>query len=278
MCQSTNSADHGSRNCGTFLKRTRSMQQVGVTLFTTQASTLLYECVENMQARVRNNSASDGGWEELSLPDEVRSINSSVSSEDDEILILGGSASPRIEKLSTKREESVSKALSPTIATLEVLVPPNVPAPARPANKVDDIFASSVVSPPIQTAQAWTVHPSAKNMMPSPADLDKALSPIEKTLLHQITRLTEELEVSRQKNDVLEQAIHREDFNFLQDDDCDNNSAFLRLGLKTLGFFLLLSVVQRKFLVSGFVSIFGAAVVGGLLTYEQESAKRRRGE
>jgi hypothetical protein len=226
-----------------------------------------------MQARLRNNSASDGGWEELSLPDEVRSVNSSLASEDDEVVILAGNASPRTGSVSPQRRQEsssavtiVSKPISPVSTSLELF------RASSAAPKPD--AASSVVTP----TPAWTVREAAKTFLANPAEVETSLSPIEKTLLHQITKLSEELEVSKQKNEILEQTILREDVTSLLQDDENEGGMYLRLGLKTLGLFVLLSVVQRKFFVSGFVSIFGAALVGGLLTYEQEAAKRRRSD
>ena len=233
-----------------------------------------------MQARLRNNSTSDNGWEEVSALDEVRSVGSSCFSEDDEIVILKGNASPRIlVSTPTLTKEEPIHVSSPitTTTSLEMVIVPST----RLQSKVDDVtvkFAN--YAPPMPTLEAVksSVLPVVVGLRESRVsnEIDSTLSPIEKTLLHQITRLSEELEVSKQKNEILEQTIHRDDMGMFQEDD--DNTLFFRLGLKTLGFFVLLSVVQRKFLVSGLVSIFGAAVVGGLLTYEQEAMRRRRGE
>jgi len=208
-----------------------------------------------MQARHRNNSTSDNGWEEVSVPDEVRSVGSSSCFSDDEILILKGGVSPR-----------PATMVSPQINTLEVFMspPPSQYNSSTSLAKLEDATPISLMGTP---------HVSSEKLIA--VEVDSVLSPIEKTLLHQITRLSEELEVSKMKNEVLEQTIHRDDLGMFQDED---NATFFRLGLKTLGFVVLLSVVQRKFIMSGLVSILGAAFVGGLLTYEQEASKRRRGE
>jgi len=212
-------------------------------------------------ARTRNNSTSENGWEEVSMPDDVRSIESFFS-DDETVLLKGPSPSPRISesgrtaggdgehlvRIGKKFSAEVKKETVPQ--PLEIIL-----APTTPDHAAAKIETRRVSGEPVDTS----------------------LSPIEKTLVHQITRLSEELEVSRQKNQVLEQNLYRDDGGFFHEDD---NTLLLRLGLKTIGFFLVLSVVQRKLLVSGLASIFGAAFVGGLLTYlgEQDELKRRRGE
>jgi hypothetical protein len=236
-----------------------------------------------MQAR-RNNSASDGGWEELSAPDEVRSVSSCFTDEE-EIVIF---ASPRSDLLRKEEQQvsvsssssSSSSPIPPQMMTIEVAKSPsrtNESQPA-PAGTSEAFSTSAVVSRAFEAFKASAIatgKPAARTEPLLVKEVDTSLSPIEKTLLHQITRLSEELEVSKQENEILQQTIHRDDMGMFPEAD---HTMFLRLGLKTLGFFVLLSVVQRKFLISGLVSIFGAAVVGGLLTYEQEATKRRRGE
>jgi hypothetical protein len=231
-----------------------------------------------MQARLRNNSASDGGWEELSAPDEVRS----VSSDEEEIVIF---ASPRSDLLRKEEQQvsvsssssSSSSPIPPQMMTIEVAKSLSRNNESQQAPATSESFSTSaVVSRAFEAFKASAIatgKPAARTEPLLVKEVDTSLSPIEKTLLHQITRLSEELEVSKQENEILQQTIHRDDMGMFPEAD---HTMFLRLGLKTLGFFVLLSVVQRKFLISGLVSIFGAAVVGGLLTYEQEATKRRR--
>ena len=71
---------------------------------------------------------------------------------------------------------------------------------------------------------------------------DIALSPVEKTLLHQISKLSEELEVSRQRNELLERIKIQAGTSFIENEgddfDEDDMTILLRLGMKTIALLL----------------------------------------